>query len=86
VTSFRSNEEFFQAVTDLMARLEDGGHGHAAAELREGFHCLNGLTDGSALFLDAIESVRATASKGFEPDDRQTLESIRAAVRKAVYR
>jgi len=54
---FRSNEEFFQAVADLMAKLEAGGHVQAAAELREGLGCLNGLTDGWALFLDSIQKL-----------------------------
>ena len=86
MASFRSNEEFFQAVRDLMAKLEAGGHHQAAAELREGFRCLNGLTDGWALFLESIERVQATESKRFAPDDRKALEAIRAAAHAAVYR
>ena len=86
MASFRSNEECFQAVRDLVTRLEQGGHHQAAAELREGFGCLNGLTDGWALFLQSIERVRATASTSFAPDDRRALETIRAAARAAVHR
>src|SRR5437763_450272 len=62
MAAFRSNEEFFQAVNDLIATLEAGGHQEAAAELREGFGCLNGLTDGAALFLESIEKVQASTS------------------------
>jgi hypothetical protein len=83
---FRSNEEFFQAVRTLIAKLEETGHAKAACELREGFGCLNGLTDGAAQFLEAIEKVRTTQSKTFAPEDRETLEAIRAAVHRAVYR
>ena len=54
--------------------------------MKAGFGCLNGLTDGSALFLDSIESVQASESKRFDRDDRKVLESIRAAVHFAVYR
>ena len=84
-TVFSSNEEFFQAVRDLIARLEATGHPQAAAELRSGFGCLNGLTDGAALFLESIEKVQASVDR-FDRDDRQALEAIRTAVHKAVYR
>jgi hypothetical protein len=86
MASFRSNEEFFQAVNDLIAALQAGGHHQAAAELRDGFGCLNGLTDGSALFLEAIEKVQASESRKLDRDTQKALKTIRAAVRAAVYR
>jgi hypothetical protein len=86
MASFQSNEEFFQLVGDLIARLEIGGHQAAAVELRNGFRCLNGLTDGWALFLEAIEKVCATHASAFAPDERNSLESIRATAHAAVYR
>ena len=86
MTSFQSNEEYFRAVDGLIARLELGGHQQAADELRDGYRCLNGLTDGWALFLEAVEMVQATRSDRFGGDDKQALEAIRAATRKAVYR
>ncbi|OFV81008.1 MAG: hypothetical protein A2Y78_00495 [Acidobacteria bacterium RBG_13_68_16] len=86
MTGFRSNEEFFQAVRDLIATLEAGGHPQAAATLRDGFGCLNGLTDGWALFLQSIENVQATESKRFSPGHQKALEAIRAAAHAAVYR
>ena len=42
---FKSNDEFFAAFRDLVARIEKQGHAGAAQELRTGFSCLNGLTD-----------------------------------------
>ena len=84
-TAFSSNEEFFQAVRDLIVRLEAAGHPQAAAELRSGFGALNGLTDGAALFLESIEKVQAAADR-FDRDDRLALEAIRRAVHAAVYR
>ena len=83
---FQSNEEFFQTVKELITKLELNGHQDAAAQLRDGYGCLNGLTDGWALFLKSIDSVLATASKGFDQADRQALKVIRAAVHKTVYR
>jgi hypothetical protein len=82
---FQSNEQFFQAVMDLVARLESGGHPRAAAELREGFRCLNGLTDGAALFLDSIAKVQATQAERFARGDQKTLETIRVVMYRAVY-
>jgi hypothetical protein len=86
LAAFRSSEEFFQAVDALIARLEGAGHQEAARELRDGLRCLNGLTDGSALFLDSIEKVQATESERFTREDQQALETIRARVHVAVYR
>ncbi len=86
MASFRSNDELFHAVGALLARLEVSGHRQAAAKLREGFGCLNGLTDGWALFLESIESVQSTESKRLDRDDQNALETIRAAVHTAVYR
>ena len=86
MAAFRSSEEFFRAVEALIARLEGAGHQEAASELKDGLRCLNGLTDGSALFLDSIENVRATKSERFTREDQQALETIRARVHVAVYR
>ncbi len=41
--STQSNGEYFEAV---MAKLELEGHQQAADQLRNGYRCLNGLTDG----------------------------------------
>ena len=49
----------------LLTRLDAGGHAEAAAELRRGFSCLNGLTDGWALFLESIEKVEAEHAARF---------------------
>jgi hypothetical protein len=86
MSRFQSNEEYFRAVEALIARLELGGHQRAADELRDGYRCLNGLTDGCALFLEAVERVRATQSERLSREDRQALETIRGAAHKAVYR
>ena len=84
--SFQSNEEYFQAVEDLIARLEFGGHQQAADGLRDGYQCLNGLTDGWALFLASVEAVEATQFERLSREDQQAIEAIRAAAHKAVYR
>jgi hypothetical protein len=82
--AFRSNEEFFQAVADLVAKLERRGRTDAAAELRSGMGYLNGLTDGWALFLESIEKVQAEVE--LAADERKELGAIGTAVHTAVYR
>ena len=82
----QSNEEFFQTVKELITKLELNGHQDAAAQLRDGYGCLNGLTDGWALFLESIDSVLATATEGLDQADKQALKIVRAAAHKSVYR
>jgi len=86
MASFRSNDEFFEAVAKLTAELETHGHAGAVAELRSGFGCLNGLTDGWALFLESIDKVQASQAERFDDNQRKALRAIRAAVYSAVYR
>ena len=82
---FQSHEDFFRAVEDLTARLQRGGHLLAASELRQGLGCLNGLTDGLALFLESIAKVQATHADRFAREDQKALETIRVVVHRAVY-
>ena len=86
MTSYRSNDEFFQAVDDLSASLDRDGHNAPAADLRRGLASLNGLTDGWALLLEAVENVQAAHGKNFSEIQRNTLASIRDAAHAAVYR
>jgi len=86
MTSYRSNEEFFQAVEELIASLDRDGHAAAAGELRRGLAPLNGLTDGWALLLEAVESVQVAYAKNFSANQRETLASIREAAHAVVYR
>ncbi len=86
MASFRSNEEFFDAVRGLIGKLEAGGHASAAAELKAGFGCINGLTDGLAMFLESVEKIQRSHARDFAAEERDTLESIRKAAHKAVYR
>ncbi len=84
-TRFRSSEELFAATRALVRRLELAGLEEAAAELAEGYACLNGLTDGWALFLESIERVRSEWTDALRPEDRETLEDVLHDVRRHVY-
>ena len=70
----------------FIAKLERDGHEQAALELRYGYGCLNGLTDGWAQFLESIDRVGKFCSTGFDTDDRESLKMIRAVAHRAVYR
>ena len=83
---FTSLAEYFTAARDLISRLEEGGHRAAAAELDEGYRCLNGLTDGWALFLESIDKVRAERGAALSDDERRQLEDLRRVARGAVRR
>ena len=81
-----SPDAFFQEVTNLLARLEARGHREAAQDLRQGLACLNGLTDGWWLFLDAINRVRKAQAKAFDAEDRRVLKTIHRTVHRTVFR
>lgn len=83
---FSTLEEYFAAVRDLIAELEARGLGEAAAELRAGYRCLNGLTDGWALFLESIDEVLAEEAAELSRDERRRLAAIRGVARGAVRR
>lgn len=79
-------EDLSAGVTAMAGRLERAGHGAAAIELREGYCCLNGLTDGWADFRDAVEKVWWSTSAELGPDDRDALRVIRASAQYAMRR
>jgi hypothetical protein len=83
--AFQSSEELVQAVLDLADQLDQTGHHSSAARLRDGLGCLNGLTDGWALLLEAIEKVHSESGH-FRKSDRQALGTIQSAVVGIVYR
>jgi hypothetical protein len=86
MSTFHSWEDYHRTVKALMGALESDGHHEAVAELKSGYQCVNGLTDGWAQFLEALDRVWKTWSAGFRLEDRKTLEAIRKATRRAVYR
>ena len=86
MTEYGSNEEFFQAFERLVQSIADSGQGEAAKRLREGFSCLNGLTDGWAILMESIEATVSQDQGELQPDDMNELEGMLKIIRKAVYR
>lgn len=83
---FASADEYFAEVRALIADLGHSGRGGAAAELREGFGCLNGLTDGWALFLEAVEAVAGRYGPDLSAEQRSRLEAVRRVAARVTHR
>lgn len=84
--TYPSSEAFFASVRALIAQLEQAGLAQAAADLRNGFGCLNGLTDGWALFMESLEKVLAEHGQQLTATHRAELQAMLAQVRKTVFR
>ena len=83
---YKSNDELFQAFSDLINRVEKQGNIAAARQLREGLSCLNGLTDGWALLMDSIDRTISENQGNIQKSDMSELKDMLKVVRKAVYR
>ena len=81
---FASSEKFFAAFRGLVARIEKQGNAEAARELRGGFACLNGLTDGWALLMESIDrTIKENKGRIPEPEMselRGMFKSVKAIV------
>ena len=83
---FTSNDEFFAALRDLIDRIEEQGNVTAAHELRFGYSCLNGLTDGWALLMESMErAIEANRRKISDPEMSELRDMLKVVV-KMVYR
>jgi hypothetical protein len=80
---FASNEELYEAVRALASQLASAGDARAASGLREGLAAVNGLTDGWALLLEAVEDADGAA---LAPGAREALALLRTEVRRVVRR
>lgn len=83
---FKSNDEFFAAFRDLADRIGEQGNVAAMQELRAGFSCLNGLTDGWALLMESMERTLAANRGKIAHAEWLELREMLKAVTKVVYR
>ena len=83
---FKSNEEFFVALRDLIDRIEKQGNIAASKELRSGLSCLNGLTDGWALLMESMERTIAANQGTIGAREMLELRDMLKVVSKVVYR
>lgn len=82
---FRSSGEIFAAVERLICALESCGFREAAASARVGYASLNGLTDGWADFMDAMERAESELPGTANPELKKEIRELAAAGRFAVY-
>lgn len=83
---FSSNEELCAAARELILALKARGAAAPAGILHDGFGCINGLTDGWAIFLDAIIEVQEKFGHQLPDDEKQLLKNMHDAAYEAVYR
>lgn len=83
---FASAEAFLQSVRALANALEAEGYAEAAAEIRAGLSCMNGLTDGWAQLGKALDSVKTRHGSQLPDAQQATLDALAAAVWEEVYR
>jgi hypothetical protein len=83
---FASADECFDEVRALIVDLERAGRTAAAAELREGLGCLNGLTDGWALFLEAVEAVAVRYGPSLSAEQQRRLGAVRRVADRVTHR
>jgi hypothetical protein len=84
--NYKSNDAFLQALRDLIHRIEKQGNIPAAQQLREGFSCLNGLTDGWALLMESIDKTISENKGTIEASVMSELKDMLKVIRKFVYR
>ena len=83
---YSSNKEFFEDIEHYQKELLESGHNHASKEIQEGLDCINGLTDGWALFMESLEKVSNEYAAEFSEKQNEKLANFLTIVKKAVYR
>ena len=84
--AYSSNCEYFDDIVRLAHRMEQSGHHEAAEELRCGLLCLNGLTDGWAMLMEALHRMIATYGILLPIDQASDLKDICEVARRVVHR
>lgn len=84
--TYETHEEFFHDFENLIRRFEKAGHYEESKSLRDGFACLNGLTDGWALFLESIEEVISNKKCKIPSEELTELAEMLEVVKSTVFR
>jgi len=83
---YNSNAEFFEDVNLFEQELLVCGHNHAAKQIHEGLGCINGLTDGWALFMESLEKVLSEYTAELSKEQKEKLTIFLGITKKAIYR
>ncbi len=81
-----SNDQFFEAIASLAAKLDLGGNHRAAGELRASLACFRGLTSGCDRLLESIYESHATRVNGVSVEEKERLETLRQVIQKITHR
>ena len=83
---YPSNEAYFEAVTALIVELSETGNNVDSAELEDGFHCINGLTDGWAQHLDSLLKLEQNREGRLTESQAAEITNLCDAAYQAVHR
>jgi hypothetical protein len=86
MVSFSSNSEFFEYIENISRRLAREGNVAGSKRLMDGMSCVNGLTDGWGMFMDAIASVLESPGQSLSVESEAELREALATIRPLVYR
>lgn len=83
---YESSEAYFAAVRALVVELRETGNEVDSAELDDGFHCINGLTDGWAQHLDSLLELEQNREGRLSGSQAAEITNLCDAAYQAVYR
>ncbi len=83
---YASNEAYFEAVKVLIVELRETGNEVDSSELDDGFHCINGLTDGWAQFLDSLPKLEQNREGQLSESQAAAITNLCETAYQAVYR
>lgn len=83
---FKSYKEYYEAIETLLNDLDSCGNTKDAEEIREGFKCINGLTDGWAHFLEPLLKIEENREERLTDYQLSLLNEICDATYFSVYR
>jgi hypothetical protein len=86
MTSFQSNEEFFDALRQQIERWCDQRRLRELAVLLPGYTPFFGLTDDWARLHEALRATRAIGREAFSAPEWELLNDLISAAERAIYR
>ena len=86
MTTFNSNEEFFNALRDLIYRWCDERRLQPLSRLLPGYLAFNGLTDGWGQLLAGLVLARSIGADRFTESDWAILSDLISAAGQAIHR
>lgn len=86
VKEYHSNQEFFEDINRFQHELSNSGHENLVNDIQKGLGCINGLTDGWALFMKSLEGIADKYSSELSDANKQQLSEFLEITKKIVFR